>query len=78
MTAMPETTIEVLENGPYLVRGSFVVLGPDGRPLPGKKERVVALCRCGASGSKPFCDGSHSRIGFRGELNPPADEDASG
>jgi CDGSH-type Zn-finger protein len=45
------------------VRGHVRIVDPDGR-LIGEDTRV-ALCRCGASGNKPFCDGSHRRIGFR-------------
>ena len=51
-------------DGPLILRGQFVITGPDGQPLPAGR-RTVALCRCGESASKPFCDGSHARTGFR-------------
>lgn len=54
--------IEVRSNGPYRIRGSVVVRRPDGTIL--KQDQVVALCRCGASLEKPFCDGTHKRIAF--------------
>lgn len=52
------------ENGPLLVSGSVRIVDADGAVLyEGDK---AALCRCGASGNKPFCDGSHKENGFRG------------
>ena len=51
-------------NGPLLVRGAVEVVDPDGRPLP-RRRRTVALCRCGLSTIKPFCDGTHKASGFR-------------
>jgi CDGSH-type Zn-finger protein len=51
-------------DGPLLVRGDVDILGPDGAPLP-RRRRTVALCRCGLSALKPFCDGSHKAAGFR-------------
>jgi 3-phenylpropionate/trans-cinnamate dioxygenase ferredoxin subunit len=59
---MSETTIKVLKNGPYSVSGTFVVLDADGNRIETKEK--AALCRCGASTNKPFCDGTHSKIGF--------------
>ena len=56
--------IRPYEDGPLLVRGSFVILDGTGRPIdPGRD--TVALCRCGRSARKPFCDGSHKVTGFR-------------
>jgi CDGSH-type Zn-finger protein len=52
------------ENGPLLIRGDFTLRTPDGTVIePGRG--TVALCRCGKSASKPFCDGTHKAIGFR-------------
>ena len=56
--------VSVYEDGPLIVRGDFAITTQDGRPLPAGR-RTVALCRCGRSAIKPFCDGSHTRIGFR-------------
>lgn len=58
------TTIEVRSNGPLYVRGRVRVQGPGGQVVA--EEHRVALCRCGASENKPFCDNSHRLIGFRG------------
>lgn len=60
---MPNVEIEVLKNGPFIVTGPITLKDADGNEYALKKE-TVALCRCGASTSKPFCDGTHSRIGF--------------
>jgi len=57
-------TLTPYENGPLLVRGDFTLRTPDGRVIePGRG--TIALCRCGKSASKPFCDGTHKAIGFR-------------
>jgi CDGSH-type Zn-finger protein len=59
------TEITVRDNGPYLVEGPFTLRDAAGNEveLPTNKPRV-ALCRCGGSTTKPFCDGSHSTVGF--------------
>jgi CDGSH-type Zn-finger protein len=56
-------TITPLENGPYLVRGPVVVRDADNNEYRIERE-TIALCRCGGSTNKPFCDGTHSKIGF--------------
>jgi CDGSH-type Zn-finger protein len=58
-------------DGPLIVRGRFVITAGDGQPVPAGR-RTVALCRCGQSASKPFCDGSHARTGFRARAHVPA------
>ena len=55
-------TIRIKDNGPYLVDGEFKLTDMQGNEIPLKK---TALCRCGASTTKPFCDGMHSKIGFQ-------------
>lgn len=57
-----ETIIVPKENGPYHVKGSFKVVLSDGTELD--VEDQAWLCRCGDSGTKPFCDGTHSKAGF--------------
>jgi CDGSH-type Zn-finger protein len=58
-------TIKVLQNGPYLVQGDEVtVVDWNGTTYPVAKH-PFALCRCGASTNKPFCDGTHSKVGFK-------------
>jgi CDGSH-type Zn-finger protein len=56
--------ITAYENGPLLVRGDFTLIGADGEPIE-RRRPVVALCRCGNSAIKPFCDGTHKVTGFR-------------
>ncbi len=52
-------------NGPLIVTGPATLKNSKGEEIPTK--RVIALCRCGGSQNKPFCDGTHSRNGFSGE-----------
>lgn len=61
---MADVIIRALKNGPYLVQGQIELLDTAGNKLKVEKESV-ALCRCGASSTKPFCDGTHSKIGFQ-------------
>jgi CDGSH-type Zn-finger protein len=56
-------------DGPLLVRGPFRITDQDGNEI-GAYQRTVALCRCGHSRRKPFCDGMHKAIGFRVESGP--------
>ena len=62
-----EASIVACPDGPLLVRGEFEILGADGEPLP-RTRRTVALCRCGASVLKPYCDGTHKLIGFKTDV----------
>ena len=57
-----QTTIQVSKSGPYLVKGNFLFVNTDGKEE--MKKGSIALCRCGASNNKPFCDGTHRKIGF--------------
>jgi 3-phenylpropionate/trans-cinnamate dioxygenase ferredoxin subunit len=61
---MADVSIRSLKNGPYLVQGAVELLDSDGNRIAVEKE-TIALCRCGASINKPFCDGAHSKIGFQ-------------
>ena len=58
-----ETTIDVRLNGPLYIRGQVRIVGSGGRLI--RQDKRIALCRCGYSENKPFCDGSHRRVGFR-------------
>lgn len=69
------TTIRLRPHGPYVIEADDVrVVDWEGREYPIAR-RPVALCRCGASAQKPFCDGSHQRIPFDGG---PAAPDGGG
>jgi CDGSH-type Zn-finger protein len=57
-------TVKPIPDGPLMVQGDCQVLDAQGTPLPSKGENTY-LCRCGASANKPYCDGSHKRIGFK-------------
>lgn len=59
--------VQTLKNGPYQVSGDLVQLAlkdKDGSPYDLSGKSKIYLCRCGASTTKPFCDGQHSKIGF--------------
>jgi len=58
-------TIKIRDNGPYVVDGEFILTDANGNEIPIVKR---ALCRCGGSTTKPFCDGTHSKIGFQGAM----------
>lgn len=51
-------------DGPLLVRGDVDLVWSDGEPIE-RNRRTAALCRCGVSTIKPFCDGTHKLVGFR-------------
>lgn len=57
-------TIKVRQNGPYLVEGDDVTLVDWNGQTYQVPKRPFALCRCGGSANKPFCDGTHKQIGF--------------
>jgi CDGSH-type Zn-finger protein len=60
-------TVTVTEHGPYMVTGSVQLQDVDGRVIE-TPAAGAALCRCGFSAAKPFCDGSHVANGFDGSL----------
>jgi CDGSH-type Zn-finger protein len=57
-----DVTITPSDNGPYLVQGNVALLDPQGNPY--EVSDTIALCRCGHSYTKPFCDGSHEETNF--------------
>ncbi len=61
-SAPPDHVIEATPNGPLVLQGPCIVKHPDGSE--DTHQGKVALCRCGASAKKPYCDGSHRRSGF--------------
>jgi uncharacterized Fe-S cluster protein YjdI len=60
--AEEETSVRPVSNGPLFLRGRLRIVDGDGNLI--REDTRLALCRCGASENKPFCDGSHRRIGF--------------
>lgn len=56
--------VTLCPDGPLLVRGDVRIEDADGNPVP-RRRATVALCRCGHSAVKPFCDGSHKAAGFK-------------
>lgn len=64
MVAAEDVVVEVTANGPLLVHGTIMVKQPNGETI--RKEKVTALCRCGGSANKPYCDGTHRTNGFTG------------
>ncbi len=58
------TTVEIMANGPLLIHGACTIKNADGSSEV--KDKTTALCRCGASTNKPYCDGTHSKIDFVG------------
>jgi CDGSH-type Zn-finger protein len=70
------TKVTCNHNGPIRIEGDFEILDPTGAPFGLAGRTVISLCRCGHSQNKPFCDGSHNRMGFADqvvarELPPP-------
>jgi uncharacterized Fe-S cluster protein YjdI/CDGSH-type Zn-finger protein len=61
------TTVQPQVDGPMYLRGRITIEDERGQPI--REDTRVALCRCGSSGNKPFCDGTHRLIGFR-SANP--------
>jgi CDGSH-type Zn-finger protein len=58
-------SIKVSPNGPLIVQGDFTLVDENGNEIQPVKK---ALCRCGGSTTKPYCDGTHSKIGFQGAM----------
>ncbi|HYN90488.1 MAG TPA: CDGSH iron-sulfur domain-containing protein [Thermoleophilaceae bacterium] len=61
---MDQVVIKVRHNGPYKLTGPVKVIDADGAEYELPEGDTIALCRCGGSTTKPFCDGTHSKIGF--------------
>ncbi|MCL4544959.1 MAG: CDGSH iron-sulfur domain-containing protein [Chloroflexi bacterium] len=68
---MADVTITATRNGPYMVKGKVKLIDPRGNEVDGESDEIY-LCRCGHSESKPFCDGTHQKIGFK--ASDPAPE----
>lgn len=61
---MSEVVITTRENGPFLVTGPAKVIDHQGNEFDLKGKATFALCRCGQSKNRPFCDGTHKECGF--------------
>ena len=71
--------IKVRQNGPYRIRGPVTLIDADGNEYdlePHMKNGTIALCRCGGSTTKPFCDGRHSERGFEAAERALASDEA--
>jgi CDGSH-type Zn-finger protein len=70
---MTDVTIKVREHGPILITGPITLTDHLGNQYDITGKTSIALCRCGQSSKKPFCDGTHKTCGFQaGETAPPA------
>ena len=63
---MDDCTITPYQDGPLIVRGNFTLVDQDGKEIDARRS-TVALCRCGRSKIRPFCDGTHNSIRFKAE-----------
>ena len=74
---MAEVQIKIRENGSYRIEGPVTIVDADGNEYDlSERGEKVALCRCGGSTTKPFCDGTHSKIGFQAAERAVAEADA--
>lgn len=64
MSQEPEVVITTYPDGPYLIRGAYRIVDANGDEIE-LTRRTVALCRCGRSSQKPWCDSSHKSFNFR-------------
>lgn len=63
---MSDVRITIAKDGPLKIEGPVDLRDADGNPVETRPGKATYLCRCGGSKKKPFCDGTHSRIGFAG------------
>lgn len=69
---MSEVTIRCRVDGPLVVEGPVRVIDAQGNPFPLETTKpAIALCRCGRSGKRPFCDGTHRTTGFEAREAAP-------
>lgn len=72
---MTEFRIRCREDGPYVIEGPVTVVDANGNPFPLPTDKPkLALCRCGHSQRRPFCDGTHKQIGFEAKETAPTPE----
>jgi len=69
---MADVTIRMRPNGPFVVEGPFQLVDSRGAAFALSPDKpAIALCRCGHSKNRPFCDGSHKTCGFESDEAPP-------
>ncbi len=68
---MSDVKIQVRDNGPFLISGEVEIVDTDGNAFPKSEKPVIALCRCGASANRPFCDGAHNQCDFSSAERAP-------
>jgi CDGSH-type Zn-finger protein len=66
-----EVKITVRPNGPFRVEGPIKLVDAQGGEWDLTGKPAISLCRCGASANKPFCDGSHNKVGFQSQDAAP-------
>jgi len=76
MSQEPRVVITAYPDGPYLVRGAYKIVDTNGDEVEVTR-RTVALCRCGRSNQKPWCDSSHKSYNFRDPARTRAHKPAS-
>ena len=67
MSNADKISVKINKNGPYIIQNCTSLENSKGEKLDTKE--YIALCRCGGSGNKPFCDGSHKKVNFTDEKN---------
>ena len=67
---MADTQITIKDSGPFVVKGPITLTDAEGNDFTIDKE-IVPLCRCGASETQPFCNGSHRKSGFESVVRAP-------
>lgn len=69
---MSDVTIKIRDDGPLVIQGDFILKDGTGSALALPTDKPnIALCRCGASENKPFCDGTHKLTGFQSVIRGP-------
>ena len=69
---MADVVIRMRDNGPFVIEGSFTLNDAEGNSFSLSTDKpVIALCRCGDSKNKPFCDGSHKECNFESAERAP-------
>ncbi len=70
---MSEVKISIRDHGPLLIEGPITLVDAEGNQFPlDASKPAIALCRCGASANRPFCDGSHKSCGFESADRAPS------